>query len=1231
MPVVPRPRFQRIALILAAVALGAAGWPAQDVRMQKKPDQTENSVRLMVQLGHSNLLNSAEWSPDGKSVVTAGWDQSARVWDVATGKELVRLVGHSSKVNAAVWSPDGTRILTASDDQTADIWEAFTGKRILSLEGHTDIINTVRWSPDGKTVATGSNDASARIWDADTGKERFKLTGHNHHVDVVAWSPDGKRLATGGQDGSARVWDAATGNQLVVFKGHAYFNVESVDWSPDGVRIVTAGLEKIARVWDSATGKEIFQLTGHAKPVGAARFSPDGKKIVTVNSRFIFDSDCVDCSARIWDAATGQQLFRLESRPSPPTFAAWSPDGTRVVTVAGGFDSTDQTARIWDATTGKPLFKLEGHDKAIVSANWSPDGSRIVTASYDQTGRIWRGATGREQIRLTGAVNSVVRAAWSPSGNEILTSGYGPGVVHVWDVLTGRQRTRLQGHAQFVTSARWSPDGARIATSSWDNTARVWESGTGTELTRLAGHSDSVDVIAWSPDATRVATASWDKTARVWDPKTGKEVARFTGHTDRVSSLLWFPDGMRLVTKAGAGPPIVWDAATGKERFRLDSTNGFTDLAISPDGTRILTGNFDGRVRIWDGMTGQELLKTDLACFDFYGTQVGSAVWSPDGKRFATTCRDRGTRIWDAQTGKEVVALAEQVGPVYSVTWSPDGTRLVTNAPEGPKLWEAATGRPIGRLIGHFEGVGSVAFNKNGNLIVTGSSDGTARLWNAATGKELCSLVSFSDGGWATVDPDGRFDVSDPDEAKGLYWVVTENGRAAPYGIELFFRQYYEPGLLRRIVAGETFGPIPSIASLDRSQPVVTIGEGDVVPVLENGNQTGMADVTVTVTPPAGSSDRKSGKAYDLKLFRDGQLVGFSPGEHPFTGSEGFKTTFRVRLPRRNDPKTVEFSAYCFNGDSVRSTKAVRTVPVPELKTVKGKAYVVTFGVNRYQNPRIHPLRYAVADALALQKTLGDRFAGSEAFSEVVRVSLTSETGRTPTATRENLKAVFMRLAGRPVPETGIPGFEKLAAATPEDLIVLMFAGHGSCGEGGEFFVVPFDTGGAGDPLKRSISSAELTEWLRDVDAGEMAMILDTCQSGGAVGENFKPGPMDSRGLGQLSYDKGMRILAATQADNVALESGVLKQGFLSFSLAIEGLEEGKADFAPIDGVITLDEWLAFGARRVPELPAAIAAGTIRARILTQDAIVPSKPQVPVVFDFARRRARVVLQKMEKK
>lgn len=134
------------------------------------------------------------------------------------------------------------------------------------------------------------------------------------------------------------------------------------------------------------------------------------------------------------------------------------------------------------------------------------------------------------------------------------------------------------------------------------------------------------------------------------------------------------------------------------------------------------------------------------------------------------------------------------------------------------------------------------------------------------------------------------------------------------------------------------------------------------------------------------------------------------------------------------------------------------------------------------------------------------------------------------------------------------------------------------------------------DTVRRhSISSEELSWWLRDVDAGEMVMIVDACHSSAAVaGQDFKPGPMGSRGLGQLSYDKGMRILTATQADNVAWESPTLKQGILMYALLHDGLEAKQADFKPKDKVILLSEWLMYGAARVPRLYEEVRVGAVQ-------------------------------------
>jgi uncharacterized caspase-like protein len=206
-------------------------------------------------------------------------------------------------------------------------------------------------------------------------------------------------------------------------------------------------------------------------------------------------------------------------------------------------------------------------------------------------------------------------------------------------------------------------------------------------------------------------------------------------------------------------------------------------------------------------------------------------------------------------------------------------------------------------------------------------------------------------------------------------------------------------------------------------------------------------------------------------------------------------------------------------------------------------------------------------------------------------------------ATKGNIEDVLALLGGtgeeRRDRLKGVIGSvaDRLRKATPDDLVILGFSGHGYTDPTGRFYLLPSDSGTESNitpaALPKFISSDELSQWLRDVDAGEMVMVIDACHSAASVPEGFKPGPMGDRGLGQLAYDKGMQILAATQADNVALESEKLGQGLLTYALVREGLEAHKA--APDGkGPITIKTWLGYAEKRVPQLYDDIEAGKLR-------------------------------------
>ena len=174
----------------------------------------------------------------------------------------------------------------------------------------------------------------------------------------------------------------------------------------------------------------------------------------------------------------------------------------------------------------------------------------------------------------------------------------------------------------------------------------------------------------------------------------------------------------------------------------------------------------------------------------------------------------------------------------------------------------------------------------------------------------------------------------------------------------------------------------------------------------------------------------------------------------------------------------------------------------------------------------------------------------------------------------------------------------------PTMSLFLSFSGHGFGDKDGQFYILPSDVQGScedvdGTMLKGAISADELAEWLRPIDAGEMTFVLDSCDSASSVKTNdFKPGPMGSRGLGQLAYDKRIRILAASQSNQAARESASLRQGLLSYALTQKGLVEGKADWKPVDQKITLGEWLSYAANEVPKFREAGAVDTGRGLLL---------------------------------
>ena len=499
--------------------------------------------------------------------------------------------------------------------------------------------------------------------------------------------------------------------------------------------------------------------------------------------------------------------------------------------------------------------------------------------------------------------------------------------------------------------------------------------------------------------------------------------------------------------------------------------------------------------------------------------------------------------------------------------------------------------------------------------------DGLITLFNTQSRKVLARIAMMPSGNWVVIAPDGRFDTSSLEDLAALHWVLPDDPYR-PLPLELFMRQYYEPGLMQKLVHDAPLSPLPDLTALNRAQPKVIIDK------VRAGADPQRVDVTVKFEEGEYAGVRngqavteRSGLRH-VRLFRNGQLVGTLRDDSAKDAAIPHHWTFKnIRLPAGKAGRAVAFTAYAFNSDGVKGSTHAYQYLAPRALQAKTRAVIVSIGVNQYENSRFD-LIYAGHDARTFGQAVAQRIKRSGRYSEVVSHTLISDLATPQAAIKQNIRGLFERLAGK-------GGNKALPTLTPNDTLIVFFAGHGELDETGEFYLLPHDIGPRVDNniFKRSISSAELAAWLRDVDAREIVLVVDACHSAGAVGgKEFKPGPMGSRGLGQLVYDKGMRILAATQADDLALEVGKLRHGLLTYALVRNGLEQAQADFRPKDGAVLLNEWLQYATDGVPRLAqqAIDEEQTGRGALFkTRGSEASLKAlQQPALFDFRRSRAQ---------
>jgi WD40 repeat protein len=557
-------------------------------------------------------------------------------------------------------------------------------------------------------------------------------------VGAVLYSPDNKYFAVSiGTE--IRIYNGETLEQEETLRGHTGDISELAFTSAGGVALLASGSssENSIRIWNAGTGEQIALLEGHTNYIRGLAFSPDGSLLASASA---------DTTAKLWDVAGRNEVATMTGHTDLLGNIVFSPDGTKIATA-----SRDGTVRLWDATNGQPVTGF----------------SFTAPTDPNRQAPYW----------LTGI-------SYHPDGSTIAV-GSTSSAIYLLDATTGQQRRVLEGHSDWIVlrGVRYSPDGRTLATASLDGTVKLWNAGSGTERATLEGTGLSLWSVSWNGNGEQIAASSdVAGTITIWNADS-REVVNTLQLSQGIVRTLAYSDDGSVLASGGIGGTVVLHILETDQRVTLPGGAptvqyltfvGETDLvAISDRGVVVLIDLSQQREAVsFDGLDGVAL----------------SVASTPDRRTLAAGNEQGDIALWDIESRNLLRTLRGLRGPIATLSFSRDGSRLVavTNDPNNEPtigLWNTENGELLQSFKGHTGVVTGLSLRADASMIASSSVDGSLRIWDGASDRELraqtiageqgqnwYSSVAFSPDGslLATGTTNGQIEFYNPDTGEQI-------------------------------------------------------------------------------------------------------------------------------------------------------------------------------------------------------------------------------------------------------------------------------------------------------------------------------------------------------------------------------------------------------------------------------------------------------------------------------
>ena len=686
----------------------ALGWCAA-----QEPDKPKEVVATFA--GHQETVYGVALSGDGKQLLTASFDKSIKLWDVASAKELRTFggeKGHQNLVLDVAFAPDGQTFASAGSDNSVKIWDVPLAKAIRELACN-DAVTAITTTVDGKSIAAGGKDGVIIIWNTPDAKESFRLTGHVGAVTALAYSANGQLLASTGIDQTLRFWNPANGQVVAVLGAHPSA-VTGLALSPNGNAAYTSGADGTLKTWQLPPVAS-RPLAGHNDIVQALALSADGTLAVT---------GCADKNVRVFQFDNGQ-IARTLTAPEAVKSVALAGAGKTALVAAG---TAGGQLVVWGADA-KPVFQGPAHAKEVTGLSAQPNGNGLLSVGGDGVVKFWPVPIAAKTAKQVAAD---VRAAMFVGDAQVALASAKDKTIKLVDLNSGKDVKSIATLPEAAAALALSKDNQQIA-AGFGKQIKVWNIADGKEVQTL-NHPAAVTTLSFSPDRTRLITGTTDNLARVWDLTTGKELQAFS-HGAAVTGVAFHPTKPANVISTSADKTAAVHTLT-IQRTIVVSPTAINSIALTPNGQSILTGCEDKSVKMWNLANGNA-----ERTFAGATAAVLAVAVSRNNNLVAVASADKLIRLYNMADGA-LIGSFPAPGVVRTLSFHPNGLALLSGGDDKTiTAWNIAfqPGNPpppeFGKPIQTFGVAGNVlaaTYSNDGNTLLSASDDKAARVWKTA-------------------------------------------------------------------------------------------------------------------------------------------------------------------------------------------------------------------------------------------------------------------------------------------------------------------------------------------------------------------------------------------------------------------------------------------------------------------------------------------------------------------